>query len=193
MRKISHVPIRWVVVIATMLVAIPAQQDPPEKRNESKSAEAPEWFAERMAWLTRGSGRWTTPAPEGTPFATYQISWSYGVGGASVVGRLMGIAKDSSETTFWEFRLFWHPGDRRAIVQQFGKDGTFGSGSLVLGEVPGKSVLVQAFVSPNGRRVETRHETTRIDDDTERSVVTDVVDGKESPPREWTWKRARQP
>ena len=192
MMKITHLSVRWAIVFATILVAMPAQQDPRDERNDSKSAEAPEWLTEHMSWLTGGSGRWTTPAPEGTPFATYQIHWTYGIGRASVVGRLSGIGKDATETPFWEFRLFWHPGDRRAIVQQFGKDGTFGSGSLTQSEHPEKTVLHQHFASPNGRRVEIRHATTRIDDDTEHSVVTDIVDGKESPPREWTWKRVRR-
>jgi hypothetical protein len=110
----------------------------------------PDWVREDMA---RMIGRWVADnsayqnAEE--PFDAYGIEWTWGLGEKHVRGRLFGLIEGEEAGTFWEFVHFWHPGEQRVMVYQFGGDGTVGLGALErLGE--GRSELLQTFYRPDG-------------------------------------------
>ena len=55
--------------------------------------------------------------------------------------------------TFWEYHLFWHPKEHKAIFHQFGGDGTVGIGELRAIRQDNKvsTNLEQTFYTPDGK------------------------------------------
>jgi hypothetical protein len=152
--------------------------------------EAPAWFKEELALRV---GRWLADnsryRSEQEPFDEYGTEWTWGVGRHSVEGRLFGLAGGVEKGTFWEFRCFWDPGARVAILEQWGAGGAYGQGELrSIG--PGRTDLVQVFRAPGQPELATRHLTTLTADE-ERGESQRLVDGAWKPNRSYVWKRVR--
>ena len=81
------------------------------------------------------------------PMDAYGIEWKWGLNRKSIVGRLYGIRDGKEIGTFWEFREFWHPGERRVVAMQFGTEGTYGAGPHEI-DADGASEMLQVFHDP---------------------------------------------
>jgi hypothetical protein len=135
----------------------------PAASPDPEPAPPPEWFVAHMAFMTQGSGRWITDnAPwlsEQEPWEAYGTEWKYGIGKASLTGRLFGL-KDGKETgTFWEFRTWWHPGEKEVKAFQIGGGGAVALGTM-LSTGPGISRATQTFFAPNGSSWSVGHDQT---------------------------------
>jgi hypothetical protein len=173
--------------LALTLAAVPATAQ------ESPST-PPEWFRHHMEFMTRDGGRWLTDnaayKSEGEPFDAYGLEWTWGLGKQSLKGRLFGLKDGKEVATFWEFRVFWHPGEGQVWMYQFGGNGVVGAGTM---ESRGGSSTrsTQQFFQPDGSRTSVGHET---EDTAEGHHVTRsfkiAADGTWKPDRTYTWKRA---
>jgi hypothetical protein len=126
------------------------------------------------------------------PMDAYAIQWTWGLNRQSIVGRLYGIRNGKDAGSFWEFREFWHPGERTVVSMQFGRDGTYGVGPHEI-RGDGLSEMVQVFHAPapgaaprktghRGHMTGDVHTTTSFDVD-EKGVWTER--------RTYVWRRQR--
>ena len=101
---------------------------------DGKAQEIPNWLIQEWSYLTTGTGIWETDnseyKKESEPFEKYRLVWTYGLGKKSIEGKLYGIKEGENIETFWKFRTFWHPVEKKAFTEQFGGDGTYGIGEL---------------------------------------------------------------
>lgn len=119
----------------------------------------PRWLHDHMAALTAGTATWVTDNSKfksaDEPFDAYATSWSWGLGRQSLKGRLYGIKDGKEAGTFWEFRLYWQPSEKKAVMLQFG-NGAVGEGTMW--EVgPDSTESDQTFSWPDGSQTRLRH------------------------------------
>ncbi len=118
------------------------------------------------------------------------MEWRAAYGGHVLIGRLYGLEDGREVAEYWSFREFWHPGERRAIVQQWGGPGLYGTGESRWES--GEGVLEQTFWLPDGRSWREGHRNRENGD----TYLTHAFDISES--GEWTskdprtWRRTAQ-
>jgi hypothetical protein len=172
--------------LALSVLAVPA----PPPTVAAPQAEVPAWLTRAMAAMV---GRWTADnaayRSDREPADAYGITWEWGAGRQSVVGRLYTVTGGRETDLHWQFRVFWHPGERRAVVQQFGSHGVVGIGELkpLVDDTAGTEAD-QRFYSLDGSSARVRHvETMR--DGVRQTASFDWVDGAWQPRRTYTWRR----
>ncbi len=134
-------------------------------------AQLPDWLSNHFEYMTQGSGLWVTENSEykndQEPAEQYATEWKMGLGNQSITGRLFGIIDGKEIGTFWEFRTFWNPVEKRAYAYQFSGSGVVGMGEMWLED--GNIKIKQSFYYPNGsvqvsghiqKELEGIHETT---------------------------------
>lgn len=137
------------------LVALAAHAAAPACASASSPEVQPATATPTPPWVVahweRLVGRWvadnTAYRSDAETFDAYSIEWSWGLGKASLTGRLFGLEGGEEAGTFWEFREFWHPGTGRLTAEQFGADGVYGVGSQERLD-DGKLEMAQVFYSP---------------------------------------------
>lgn len=105
-----------------------------------------------------------------------------------MTGRLFALRDGAEAGTLWEFRIFWHPGEERAYVYQFGSGGALGVGSMTPPDADGTMVLEQTFYMPDGSRRRVRHESRTVGD-RESGQSFNWVNGGWAPGRNYVWIR----
>ena len=156
------------------------------------SAEPPDWFQENLDRLAPGDSIWTADnsayQSDSELFDTYVMEWNWGIGRKSAVGRLDGMIDGKDVRTLWEFRMYWHSGDQSAYVQQFGADGTFGTGTLTP-DGDNKDRLEQIFFSPAGNLREVGHVTEHHASSNVGTSYDILPDGSWQERRSYVWQR----
>lgn len=150
----------------------------------------PSWFTEGIEFLTRDGGRWIADnsayQSDNEPYEAFGAEWSVDYAG-SITGRLFGILNGQETDDFWRFRQYWHPGEGRAIVEQFGLGGAIGIGPVWK---EGEDERVQqTFYGPTGNVSERGHTAVYPDENTYVTESFSIVDGEWTPNRIYTWKR----
>ncbi len=131
------------------------------------AAQLPAWWVDHVEFISRGGGRWLTPNPPGehdpnVPDA-FGMEWRAASNGYLLIGRLYGVENGVEATEYWTFREFWHPGEGRAIVQQWGESGAYGVGESRWEN--GEGLLEQTFWLPDGRSWRTGHRNQEMGDE----------------------------
>lgn len=152
----------------------------------------PDWLRAHMEFLARDDGYWVTEnsnyKSENEPSDAYSLEWRWGIGKQSLIGRLSGLQDGREIGTFWEYRLVWHPGEKQAILYQFGRDGTFGYGPLHQHDAE-TNELEQTFFNTDGSSWTGRHHTKDSGD--EHHTTSFVLrDGNWEKNRYYVWRRA---
>lgn len=165
------------------------REAPPET-----SAPAPQWYLDDIAFLTRGSGRWVTSnadyMSENEPMEAYVIEWRKGYAN-SMTGRLFAIVEGKETGDYWRFRQYWHPGEGKAVLEQFGFGGAAGLG--VIWREGDKMKTVQTFYPPQGAPALNGHIAYNPDAETHVTESYNIVDGEWRPNRTYTWKLETAP
>lgn len=184
---------RLISFFAALLFCTPALADHNHDDGDHKAAPqyepAPQWFKDDVAFLTRDGGRWVTSnadyQSENEPFEFYVIEWKAAAGG-TMTGRLFAL-RDGAETgAFWEFRQYWHPGDGKAVIEQFGAGGAIGIGA-VWPDGDGMR-MKQTFYAPNGSIDVRGHVARNPDADTHITESFTIEDGDWKSNRVYTWR-----
>lgn len=153
----------------------------------------PQWLRAEFENLTAGRGRWVADnsayRSEQEPWDAYGLEWTWGIGRQSVNGRLYGISKGEEKTSFWEYRLVWHPGEGHAILHQYGAWGSLGHGPMKPAS-DGGTELEQTFYEPDGRVWRMRHTETSAAGE-RRTKSFDWVDGVWKESRTYVWRPAK--
>lgn len=172
------------VCIFTLLVSLSAHAEPPAwylAHMEDLSPDAGAWIADNSAYVS-----------DDEPYEAYGIEWRWALGKQGVTGRLFGIIDDEEVATFWDFRLYWHPGEGRAYLQQFGGNGRFGSGILYpVGEDTYR--VEQDFFALDGTISRSGHETVVSDTVHDGYSYRILEDGSWQVQRHYVWKLVSTP
>ena len=117
------------------------------------SQEIPKWLVQEWESKVKDSGIWIAHNSkyqnENEPYDAYGQKWEWGIGKKSLKGKLFAIKDGKELGTIWEFRLFWDPLKKKAFIQQFGGDGTYGIGELIY-DKENVSRSLQTFSNPEG-------------------------------------------
>lgn len=158
---------------------------------QSPQAGPPAWVAEHLAgqigtWVTDNSAY----KSEQEPTDAYGMEWRWGIGQRSVVGRLYGIVNGEETQTFWEFRSYWHPGERQLLASQFGGNGEYGVGPVSHRD-DGAVEMLQVFYRLDGGVNRVGHRSEQHDDTLITRSYDVAEDGTWNDRRAYTWKRDR--
>lgn len=163
---------RTIVHLATLAVLLGILGAPAggqETQEERPPAAPPQWFLDHVERMTAGTGTWIAANPEDQRGAAashdaYGQQWEAGIGGKSLKGRLYALEDGEEVGTFWEFRTYWHPGQRRIIVEQFHPSGSYGVGEVIRTE-SGRERTDQTFWWVTGAVTRGGHEAWFEDGD----------------------------
>ena len=146
----------------------------------------PDWYIEEIELLTAGSGRWEADNSaymnEKETFDTYVTEWRTSFDGLTMTGRLFGVVGGKESADFWEFRQYWHPVQQEVVIEQFGRGGAIGVGTMWREDRV--TVSDQAFAAPDGRRWRGGHRSYFPD------KTTHVTDSYAIEGEEWIERRS---
>lgn len=163
-----------------------------DNNKDTQQHNIPPWFLEHIEYLTKNGGTWIADnsdyKSEQEKHDFYASHWQKGIGGKSFTGRLYGITDGKESGTFWEFRAFWHPGQKRVIMQQFGANGAFGTGTLI--NIDNNNARgQQTFYSVDGSSFEGGHSFIFEEEKQDTSSYTILSDGSWKKNRTYIWYR----
>jgi len=152
----------------------------------------PAWWTAHVDFMSRGGGIWRAPNPgneqDPTQPDAFEMEWRAANDGHVLIGRLYGVENGVPQADYWHFREFWHPGERRAILEQWGGPGVYGVGETRIEANHG--VVDQTFWLPDGRDWKEGHRTIE-DGDTYVTNQFDIDEaGVWTPNGSYTWRRA---
>ncbi len=157
-------------------------------------AEPPAWFLDHIEFMAGDGGRWITEnfayRSDAEPYDGYALEWRPGPGGKSLQGRLVALQGEREVGSPWEYRAFWHPGERRVLAYQFGSDGSLGTG-VMEPTAAGGIRIEQTFFLVDGTRSGLGHESTPAAQDGDLIVVSYDLgpEGTWVERRRYTWRR----
>jgi hypothetical protein len=115
------------------------------------------------------------------------MEWRVANEGHGLIGRLYGVEAGAEIAEYWTFREFWHPGERRAILEQWGGSGVYGVGEATMDANRGS--VAQTFWLPDGRSWREGHRTFE-DGDTYVTEQFDIdAQDNWTPTGRYTWRR----
>jgi len=160
----------------------------------SAQTNKPDWYAAHVDFMTRDGGRWVAenPASATDPAQpdAFGMEWRAANDGHLLIGRLFGLKDGAEIAEYWTFREFWHPGERRAILEQWGGPGVYGVGEAT-SPAANRGALEQTFWLPDGRAWREGHRTVENGDE----YVTDQFNiseaGEWTPNGSYVWRRVR--
>lgn len=124
-------------------------------------AQIPERIVKEWEMLTAHSGTWVADNSayknENETADAYAITWTYGLGKTSLRGRLFGIQDGKETPTFWEFRMYYHPEEKKLMYQQYGWGGVLGIAEMTLPDATHSSD-VATFYNPDGTSYKIKHD-----------------------------------
>ncbi|WDI30891.1 hypothetical protein PUV54_13100 [Hyphococcus flavus] len=157
------------------------------------SIPAPQWYLDDIDFLTRDGGRWVTSnadyMSENEPMESYVIVWEKGYAN-SMTGRLFAMTDGEETGDFWRFRQYWHAGEGKAVLEQFGFGGAIGLG--VIWREDDKMKTVQTFYPPDGATSAPAmqgHIAYNPDANTHVTESYTIADGEWRPNRVYRWRR----
>lgn len=119
----------------------------------------------------------------------YGIDWAWGLGKKSLTGRLYGLKGGKEVATFWEFREYWHPLEKRLITQQHSATGVFGVGPHHR-KPDGSTEMLQTFFNPVAGTVTREGHRAWLEGDVHTTTSFSVDDkGVWTERRTYVWKR----
>ncbi|WP_235297789.1 DUF6265 family protein [Portibacter marinus] len=119
----------------------------------------PSWFLSNMEdhighWITDNSQYQS----DQEVYDHYGMTWEWGIGNTSTVGRLYAFKDEEQSQDFWQFRQYWDNMDREGKLQQFGHGGVNGLGTVSRNK-DGNFESIQVFSLPDGRNWVEKHIT----------------------------------
>jgi len=158
----------------------------------AQDAAAPEWFREHLAYLTAGDGVWITDngayRSEDEPADAYEVTYVWGAGRRTASGTLRAITGGKRSGAIWDYRVFWDPGTKRAVIEQWGFGGAYGAGDTRLVD-DATLRSEQTFHGPDGSSNRAAHDWI-VDGPLQHTTHSfQFKDGEWQPGRTYVWKR----
>jgi hypothetical protein len=154
----------------------------------------PDWWVAHVAFMSRDGGVWVAPNPanaqdDANQPDAFAMHWRADNNDHVLIGRLYGLEDGMETQTYWTFREFWHPGERKAVLEQWGGPGVYGVGETTM--EANRATLEQTFWLPDGSSWRDGHRTVE-DGDTYTTNQFDIdAAGNWTANGSYTWRRAR--
>ena len=189
-----NVAMRSLIIAAAALLAgcaaTPVEAQAPQRGVEQT---LPEWWVAHVDFMSRDGGVWIAPNPanESDPNQpdAYAMEWRPAYDNHVLIGRLYGIENGEEIAEYWTYREFWHPGEHRALIHQWGGAGTYGVGESSWDTQAGVGVLDQTFWLPDGRHWREGHRNQEQGDIYVTNSFDITADGDWAPSSSFTWRR----
>ena len=174
-----------ILAVATLPASAPAQPSGPP-------AKPPAWWAGHVVFMSRDGGAWTTPNPDAgkdpaQPDA-FGMEWRAVHDGSVLAGRLFGLKAGREVAEYWTYREFYHPGERRVLLQQWGGGGVFGAGETTA-PAADQGEVDQTFWLTDGRSWREGHRTREGGDEYVTEVFDIAADGRWTSKSRNVWRR----
>lgn len=171
-----------------------AGTNPPVAQSAAQADFLPAWVQEDWQFWTQDSGRWLTDntanKSQNEPFDAYGMEWKWGLGKKTLKGRLFALREGKEIGTIWEFHYLWHPAQKRVMLNQFGSDGTYATGTLTpIGE--NKVEAIERFYNSDGTTMQIGHRAERLGDHVRMQSYNVTEDGVWKERRFYIWKLAK--
>lgn len=181
------------MTVTALAVAALMACSTPSAAQQTPAHTMPDWWIEHVDFMSRNGGTWIAPNPanETDPSQpdAFGLEWRAAYDNHVLVGRLYGVEAGQETGEFWTYREFWHPGERRAILQQWGFSGVYGVGET--GAATRHEQLEQTFWLPDGRSWRDGHRVVE-DGDTYITHQFEIDEqGVWTPNGSYTWRRQR--
>lgn len=177
--------------LLAVLVLVLATSASPAGAQQSNTL--PPWWLAHVDFMSRDGGVWVAPNPanESDPSQpdAFAMEWRAAYDRHVLIGRLYGLEDGRETTEFWTYREFWHPGERRALLQQWGFGGVFGVGET--GAATPHDQLEQTFWLPDGRSWRDGHRVVEDGDTYITQQFNIDAQGAWTPNGSYTWTRQR--
>ena len=153
----------------------------------SQTDAIPDWFYEELdahigVWITDNAAYMS----ETEPIEQFGMEWKMGIGGTSIIGRLYGIKDGKEIGNYWEFREYWDPVKRQAIIQQFGYGGMIGIGPVHnLGN--GNFEAFPVFMEASGNSYEQKHVNVLVGNEMKSTSYNKTSSGGWEKDRYYVW------
>ncbi|MCA8970595.1 MAG: hypothetical protein KDC95_12450 [Planctomycetes bacterium] len=176
----------WTILIAGLSLSLPWT-------NDAATVKPPEWFRAHLEYMTAGDGTWVADNSAyknpNEPADAYEITFVWGAGKQSVQGSMRAVTGDKRSDLIWDFRAFWNPGTKKAMLQQWSSWGSYGEGETT-SENATKLRTEQLFLGPDGSSLQSAHDWI-IDGPFQHTTKTfSFEDGAWKARRSYIWKRA---
>lgn len=148
--------------------------------------EIPKDVIEEWTMLTKDGGKWQSTNYV-DQYDAWEMMFTWGLGKKSVNASLYAVKDGKNLGKLWDYKMFYHPESKEVILEQWGSDGGYGVGTLVL-KGNGESENISAFHFPGGS-MKIKH-VQRMEGDTKYSdVFIQDQNGQWQLDREYTWSR----
>lgn len=156
----------------------------------------PAWLLAEWELRTEGGGHWVADNSANKsadePYDAYGMEWTWGLGKKTLKGRLYAAQNGKDVGTLFEYRLAWHPGEKKVLLTQYGSDGTFAFGAVMpIGEK--RTEALQRFYAPDGSTFQVGHRVEINGDEMRIQSFTVSDGGVWTARRSYLWKRVSQP
>jgi hypothetical protein len=155
----------------------------------------PAWFLEHNEFLARDGGVFHADnseyRSEAEPWDAYGLAWEEGPTRNTLHGRLFGLRDGADVATFWDFFIFWHPGERQAYIYQVGNDGALGVATLDPPGPDGATRSEGVLYRVDGSTPPRIAHDARNHDEIHDTQSFDWIEGVWKPRRAYTWKRVK--
>jgi len=182
----AHLRLRSWMAVAVLIgiLLVPAPAAP--QRDDF----LPAWVQKDWEHATQDSGTWIAENPhkdENTPYDAFGLEWKWGLGKKTLRGRMFVIRDGKEIGTLWEYLSYYHPQEKRVVLNQFGSDGTYSTGSMKeIGE--GKTEYVQRFFRPDGGTMQVGSRAERRAGEVHMQTFTINKAGAWENQRNYIWK-----
>ncbi|MGH9790448.1 MAG: hypothetical protein ACRD5W_04490, partial [Candidatus Acidiferrales bacterium] len=142
-------------------------------------------------YYTQGTGKWIAENPyknENEPWDAYRLEWTWGLGKKTLRGRLLAMKDGRDGGIIFEYLSYWHPKERRVVLNQWGSDGTYGTGTMkTTGDHTTESQ--QVFFNPDGSEFRIGHRAEKLQGEARLQSYSVSADGVWEKTRQYVWKR----
>ena len=157
------------------------------------AAQPPHWLLDEIAFQTRDGGRWVASnaryRSDTERWEAYGVEWVAGPAGASMSGRLFGIADGKDSLPFWQFSQYWDPARGEVVVEQYGWSEVGIGTAWQEGE---EIKMKQTFTSFDGKVRIVGHVSAAEGEDAYRTTSFSIDDGVWSVSRSYVWEHQAQ-
>lgn len=171
-----------------------ASEPAPAAQASQQAGSLPEWVQADWEYYTQGAGKWIADngayQNEDEPWEAYRLEWSWGPGKKTLKGRLLAMKDGKDVGVIYEYLSYWHPAQRRVVLNQWGSDGTYGTGTMTAsGERTTESR--QSFFGPDGGGFQVMHRAEKLEGEARLQSFRLSTEGVWEQGRRYVWKALR--
>lgn len=151
----------------------------------------PKWVQADWEYYTQGTGKWiadnSAHKSESETWDAYRLEWTWGLGKKTLKGRLLAMKDGKDVGAIFEYLSYWHPKEQRVVLNQWGSDGTYATGTMKA-TADNKTESVMQFFSPDGSTFQVGHRAEKRQGEAHLQSFNISADGVWEKRRQYVWR-----